>query len=214
MNYELYVIVGGIKTGDLPPALVAEQVIAGGADIIQLRDKSGNSLDMLRAGKTLRAITRKTGTAFIVNDRLDVALACGADGVHLGQDDMRVSTARQLTPPGFILGVSVGTVEEAVQAERDGADYVAISPTFSTASKADAGSGLGLARLTEIRQAVSLPIIAIGGITRQNARDVILAGADGIAVISAIAGNPDITAAARDLRSIVLDAKGSAGHDR
>jgi len=116
---------------------------------------------------------------------------------------MRPGTARQLSPPGFIIGVSVGTAGEAVEAERDGADYLALSPVFSTASKDNAGPGLGLDRLREIRLRVSLPVVAIGGITRQNVRDVIAAGADGIAVISAVVALPDIAAAARDLKRIV-----------
>jgi thiamine-phosphate pyrophosphorylase len=148
-----------------------------------------------------------SGTLFIVNDRLDVALACGADGVHLGQDDIRASVARQLAPPLFIIGVSVGTVDEAVRAERDGADYIAVSPVFPTASKDDAGPGHGLDALRKIRNTVTIPVIAIGGISRENAQDVIAAGADGVAVISAVVGSPDITRAARELKAIVRKAK-------
>ena len=135
----------------------------------------------------------KTGTLFIVNDRLDVALACGADGVHLGQDDIRVGVARQIAPPGFIIGVSVGTVDEAIRAEQEGADYIAVSPVFSTASKNDAGPGRGLIVLREIRRSVSVPVIAIGGITMDNVREVITAGADGVAVISVVVGSKNIT---------------------
>ena len=112
--------------------------------------------------------------------------------------------------PGFIIGVSVGTVEEAVEAEREGADYIALSPTFSTASKDNAGPGYGLDRLREIRSKVALPVIAIGGINRQNVQDVIAAGADGIAVISAVVARPDITAAARELRDLVQKSKRKA----
>jgi thiamine-phosphate pyrophosphorylase len=148
---------------------------------------------------------------FIVNDRLDVAITCGADGVHIGQDDMSVSTARQLAPPGFIIGVSVASVEDAIEAERDGADYLSLSPIFSTASKDDAGPGHGLDRLREIRRAVSIPVIAIGGINRQNVRDVIEAGADGVAVISAAVASPDITTAVRELRDLVREYKRSVG---
>jgi thiamine-phosphate pyrophosphorylase len=149
----------------------------------------------------------KTGTILIVNDRLDVALACGADGVHLGQDDIRADVARQIAPPGFIIGVSVGTVDEALKAEKDGADYIAISPLFSTGSKNDAGPGCGLDALREIRRNVSIPVIAIGGIKRNNVHDVIAAGADGIAVISAIVGSMDISAEARELKSLVSASK-------
>ncbi len=145
-------------------------------------------------------MAREAGVLFIVNDRPDVALACGADGVHLGQSDMPVGTARQLAPPGFVIGASVGTVREAQEAEQSGADYVALSPVFATGSKDDAGPGHGLDELRAIRAAVRLPVLAIGGITRENAAEVIAAGADGIAVISAVVAAADIAGAARELR--------------
>jgi len=211
MNFDLYVITDEMIGGGRSHAAIAQLATAGGADVIQLRDKTCSSLELLRAARDVCIITRKSGTLFIINDRFDVAIACGADGVHLGQDDMPVSTARQLAPPGFIIGVSVGTVGEAVQAEREGADYLALSPTFSTVSKDDAGPGHGLDRLREIRRAVSIPVIAIGGINRQNAGDVIAAGADGIAVISAVVASPDITAAVRELKDIVQESKRSMG---
>lgn len=211
MNLELYVITDETIAGGRSHAEIARQAALGGADVIQLRDKTFSPWELLRAARELRTITRKSGTLFIVNDRLDVAMASGADGVHLGQDDLRVGTARQLAPPGFIIGMSVGTVEEAVQAGREGADYLALSPTFSTASKDDAGPGHGLDRLREIRRAVLLPLVAIGGINRGNVQDVIVAGADGIAVISAVVSRPDIAAAARELKDLVRESKRSAG---
>ena len=207
MKYELYVITDEAIAGGLPHAEIARRAIAGGADVIQLREKECGCRDLNRIGRTLCEITRKTGTLFIVNDRLDVALACGADGVHLGQDDIRVGVARQIAPPGFIIGVSVGTVDEAVMAEQAGADYLALSPVFSTASKNNAGTGRGLGVLREIRRNVSVPVIAIGGINRDNVRDVIAAGADGVAVISVVVGSPDITAAARELKKLVTDCR-------
>jgi thiamine-phosphate pyrophosphorylase len=207
MNFDLYVITDEIIAGGRSHAAIAQSAVLGGADVIQLRDKGRSSAELAAVGREIAVITRKAAVVFIVNDRLDVAIACGADGVHLGQDDMRVSNARQLAPRGFIIGISVGTVEEAVAAEREGADYVALSPTFSTASKDNAGPGYGLDRLREIRRAVSLPIVAIGGITRENVQDVIAAGADGIAVISAVVASPDITEAARELRDLIRESK-------
>jgi thiamine-phosphate pyrophosphorylase len=200
MKIDLYVITDESIAGGLSHAEIAHRAIAGGADVIQLRDKACGSRELCRIGRVIREITRKTGTLFIVNDRLDVALACGADGIHLGQDDMRAGTARQIAPPGFIIGVSVGTLEEAVRAEQEGADYLSVSPLFSTASKLDAGYGLGLETLREIGQNTSIPVIAIGGINSGNINDAIAAGADGIAVISAVVGRQDIAAAARDLK--------------
>lgn len=210
MNLGLYVITDEKVAGGRSHAAIARQAALGGADAIQLRDKSCSQKELLRAARELRAITREYGILFIVNDRLDVALAAGADGVHLGPGDMRAGTARQLAPPGFVIGVSVGTAGEALRAESEGADYVALSPVFSTASKDDAGPGLGLGRLREIRRAVSLPVVAIGGINRQNVRDVIAAGADGIAVISAVVAAPDIAAAARELKDLVRECRQGA----
>jgi thiamine-phosphate pyrophosphorylase len=211
MNLELYVITDETIARGLSHAEIARQALRGGADVIQLRDKGRSCTELGAVGREVAAIVRKAGAVFIVNDRLDVAIACGADGVHLGQDDMRITTARQLAPPGFIIGASVGTVEEAKGAEREGADYLALSPTFSTVSKEDAGPGRGLDGLREVCRAVAIPVIAIGGINRRNVREVIAAGADGVAVISAVVASPDITAAARYLKDRVRESKRSMG---
>jgi thiamine-phosphate pyrophosphorylase len=209
MKYDLYVITDEGVSGGRSHAEIARLATAGGADVIQLRDKARSCSELIRVGREIRAITRTAGAGFIVNDRLDVALSCGADGVHLGQGDISCGSVRQLTPPGFIIGVSVGSAGEARDAEREGADYIALSPVFATGSKPDAGPGYGPALLREIRAAVRIPLIAIGGIGPENAKEVIDEGADGIAVISAVAGAPDITAAARRMASIV--AAGKAG---
>ncbi|MDD4137427.1 MAG: thiamine phosphate synthase [Methanoregula sp.] len=214
MNLDLYVITDEVLSGGLPHAVVAQRAVDGGATAIQLRDKTHSPGELARMGKEICIITRRAGATCIVNDRLDVALACGADGVHLGQGDLRCDTARQLAPPGFVIGISAGSVEEAVEAERAGADYVAVSPVFSTRSKGDAGPGHGLALVTKIRAAVGIPVIAIGGIGPANAGRVIDAGADGIAVISAVVSQPDITAAARRLAEIVAGGKRARGNRR
>ena len=140
MKFDLYVITDEEIAGGRSHATIARLAVAGGADVIQLRDKVRGSADLIRIGREIGAITRDAGSGFIVNDRLDVALACNADGVHLGQGDISPVIARQLAPPGFIIGVSVGNRREAVEAEQDGADYIALSPTFSTGSKPDAGA--------------------------------------------------------------------------
>lgn len=207
MNCALYVITDEKISCGRPHAEIARQAVLGGADIIQLRDKRLSGAALVAIGREIAGITKTAGSLFIVNDRLDIAIACGADGVHLGQGDMRVSTARQLAPPDFIIGVSVGTVKEAVEAEREGADYVALSPTFPTRSKDDVGPGRGLEQLRRIRRAVAIPVIAIGGINRGNVRDVIAAGADGIAVISAVVACADMAAAVQDLRNLVQECR-------
>ncbi len=207
MNLDLYVITDEAIASGRTHAEIARLACAGGADAIQLRDKCCGTRELCRTGREIRAITKETGALFILNDRLDVALACGADGVHLGQDDLRIDVARQLAPRPFVIGVSVRNVDEAVTAEEAGANYVAVSPVFSTASKENAGPGLGLAALRKIRAAVTIPVIAIGGISRENVSEVIRAGADGVAVISAVAGQPDIAAACRDLKDRITAAQ-------
>ncbi len=207
MNLDLYVITDEGLAGGLPHAVMAERAVEGGAGVIQLRDKTCSLRDLVRTGREIGAITRRAGVTLIVNDRFDVALACGADGVHLGQGDLRCDTVRQIAPAGFVIGVSVGSVEEAVDAEQGGADYVALSPVFSTGSKMDAGPGHGLEMLRAICDSVRIPIIAIGGIGPDNAGSVIDAGAEGVAAISAVVSQPDITAAARRLADIVAARK-------
>ena len=207
MAYDLYVITDEEIGRGRSHAELAARAVAGGADAIQLRDKTLSGRALFHAAFAVREITFDAGALFIVNDRLDVALAAGADGVHLGESDLPIGEARRLAPPGFIIGASVGSVATAVRAATEGADYVALSPTFATGSKDDAGPGRGLAVLAEIRAAVSLPIVAIGGITAENVSDVIAAGADGVAVISAVVGKDDVTAAARDLRARIVAAK-------
>ena len=207
MALDLYVVTDETLGRGCSHAEIARLACAGGADAIQLRDKCCSMRDLCRAGRKIRVITRASGTLFIVNDRLDVALSCGADGVHLGQGDLRVDVARQIAPRPFIIGISAGTVAEAVAAEQAGADYVVLSPVFSTTSKDNAGPGQGLVVLREMKGAVSVPVLAIGGISRNNVSSVIGAGADGVAVISAVVGQPDITAAARDLKDRITAAK-------
>ncbi len=146
------------------------------------------------------------GIPFIVNDRLDIALAADADGVHVGQSDLPASVVREIMGPGRILGVSVDTVEEAILAEKDGADYLGVGPVFEArGTKPDAGLPLGVDRIARIRRRCGLPIVAIGGINAENARTVREAGADAAAVISAIVSADDIAQAARRLKRILED---------
>lgn len=207
MAYDLYVITDEQIGRGLSHVELARRAVAGGAETIQLRDKGLSGRALFDVALAVREVTSDAGALFIVNDRLDVALAAGADGVHLGASDLPIEHARRITPPGFIIGASVGSVATAVSAAEEGADYVALSPTFATGSKDDAGPGHGLAMLAAVRAAVPLPLVAIGGITAANVGDVIAAGADGVAVISAVVGEDDVTAAARDLRARIAAAK-------
>jgi len=210
MAYDLYVITDEEVGRGLSHAEIARRAVAGGADVIQLRDKGLSGRDLFTVATAIREITLDAGALFIVNDRLDVALAAGADGVHLGADDLPLECAREIAPSGFIIGASVDSLDSAIRAQAAGADYVALSPTFPTTSKDDAGPGHGLAVLSAIRSRVSVPIVTIGGISRENVDSVIAAGADGVAVISAVVGEPDITAAARDMRARIAAAKTGA----
>ncbi len=207
MPYDLYVVSDELLSNGLTHQQIAAQALEGGADVIQLRDKHRNGRDLVKIANEIRRCTKTHNALFIVNDRIDVALASHADGVHLGQDDIPLSIARELAPKPFIIGISVGSVKEAVNAERGGADYVAVSPVFSTASKGDAGPGLGTGLVSQIRKHVRIPLIAIGGIGPHNVSEVIAAGADGIAVISAVVSSADIAGSARDLKSIIARCK-------
>jgi thiamine-phosphate pyrophosphorylase len=203
----LYVITDEVLSGGRSHAEQARAAVAGGARMIQLRDKAATSRRLYEAAVAMLRITRPAGALLIVNDRVDVALAAGADGVHVGPDDLPVAVVRRLMPDG-IVGASAGTVEEAVAAQRDGADYLGVGAVYEArASKADAGAPVGPERVAAIRAAVALPIVGIGGIKAANAAPVIAAGADGVAVITGVVAAPDIAAAARELLAVVRAAR-------
>ncbi len=178
---------------------VAEAALKGGATVIQLRDKDASTHTLVEEGLALRELTRAYNALLIVNDRVDVALAVGADGAHVGQDDMPGELARRLLGPDRILGISAGNMNEAVAAVAAGADYLGVGPIYATRGKADAGQPTGTALLTEIGGRHTIPLVAIGGITVTNTKGIIQAGAAGIAVITAVVNAEDITAAARSL---------------
>lgn len=175
----------------------------GGATIVQLRDKDGGGRAMVEAARALVALLRPLGIPLVVNDRVDVAVAAGADGAHVGQSDLPAADARALLGPAAIVGVSATTAAEARAVDAAVADYVGAGPVFATGSKADADPPTGLDGLAAIRAATPLPVVAIGGITIANAPSVIAAGADGVSVISAICGADDPEAAARALAAAV-----------
>jgi len=190
---------------------IAGAALRGGADMIQLRDKEGDLRALLPQAREIQALCRSRGALFIVNDRLDLALAAGADGVHVGQEDLPAEAARPLLGPGRILGVSTHSREQAEAAQAGGADYIGFGPLFATGTKITGYAPRGLDALRAIRAAVHLPILAIGGINLENVAGVIAAGATAPAVISAVAAAPDVTAAAASFRKCVAAAKASAG---
>src|SRR3989304_2492015 len=191
---------------------IAEAALRGGADVLQLRDKEASGSRLYRAALELRKLTRDANVPFIVNDRLDVALAVDADGVHVGRQDLPASVVRGFLGPGKILGVSAETVEEAVRAEEEGADYLGVGPVFEAReTKADAGEPRGLDLIAQVRLRCRLPIVAIGGIRAENARKVKEAGADAVAVISAVVAAEDIAQAARRVEHLLCAAGGEPG---
>ena len=186
---------------------IAREALAGGADMIQLRDKSPDLRALLPQAREIRALCRQHGALFIVNDRVDLALLADADGAHVGQDDLPPAAARQLLGPHRILGISTHSREQAEAAIRSGADYIGFGPIFGTQTKATGYAPRGLARLQEVRAAVSVPILAIGGLTLENVADAIRAGATAPAVISAVVAARDIAEATRAFRSRIVTAR-------
>jgi thiamine-phosphate pyrophosphorylase len=182
------------------PREVVRAVLRGGATAVQLRWKDATTRLLLGLARELRDITAETGALLIINDRVDVALVVGADGAHLGDDDLPLDVARDIVPKGFLLGRSVDNLEEAAAAEAMGADYLGLGPIFPTPSKADTGPVVGMNGITAVRGGTRIPIVAIGGIDVHTAAAAARAGADGIAVIGAIANAPDPEAMARALR--------------
>jgi thiamine-phosphate pyrophosphorylase len=182
---------------------LAELAIAGGADTIQFRQKGGTTREMIHVAEKMQALCHQVGVTFIVNDRVDVAKAIHADGIHLGQDDFPIPLAREILGEGAIIGGSAGNMEEARRCFSEGADYIGVGPVYPTGSKEDAGPASGLGVLEQIVKAVPLPIIAIGGIAQDNIPPVMKTGAYGIAVISAVCCQNDPTEAAKCLRRLL-----------
>ncbi len=207
LDLSVYVITDRRLAEDRSILDVVRAAIRGGATVIQLREKEATTREMVELGQALLQITREAGVPLIVNDRVDVALAIDADGVHVGQDDMPAAIARRLIGPDKILGVSAETVEEALAAQRDGADYLGVGDIYGTTTKPDAGPPIGLEGLRRIVEAVTIPCVGIGGITPENAAAVVKAGAAGVAVVSAVMAAPDPEEATRRLRDAVLQAR-------
>lgn len=186
---------------------IVRAAVAGGVTCVQLREKNRPTRQFMAEARAVHDLLAGTATTLIINDRIDVALAVGADGVHLGQTDMSVPDARRLVGPRMLIGVSAECVEDALRAESEGADYIGASPVFPTPTKTDAGPPLGLEGVRRIRAAVSLPMVGIGGVKPGNAAEIIRAGCDGVAVVSAIVSAADPERAAAELRTIIDRAK-------
>lgn len=174
----------------------ARAAVAGGATIVQLRDKNADTAHRIQIGRALKAALAATKAKLIVNDDVEAALAIGADGLHIGQDDIGARTARNMIGPGMILGLSVETEELAAAVEPELVDYVGIGPVFATPTKPDHKQPIGFDGLTRLVAATTIPAVAIGGLKTEHAAAVLAAGAKGLAVVSAICGTQDPQAAA------------------
>ena len=180
---------------------VVEEAVLGGVTAVQLRVKNRTKQDFLKAAKEMRSLTRFYGLPLIINDNVEIAQSVDAEGLHIGQNDMTVSQARRVLGTYKILGVSTHTVEEALKAEREGADYAGVGTVFPTSSKTDIRGIIGISGLKEIREKVRVPLVGIGGITLSNAASVIETGINGIAVISAIMSSGDPKKTAHEFKS-------------
>ena len=186
---------------------IVRAAVAGGVTCVQLREKECSTRQFVAEARAVRELLAGTGVPLIINDRIDVALAVGASGVHLGQTDMHIADARRVVGNSMLIGISAECVEDAVRAQAEGADYIGISPVFATPTKTDTAPALGLHGIALIRAAVSLPLVGIGGVKPGNAADVLRAGCDGVAVVSAIVSAPDPQQAAAELKAIIRAAK-------
>jgi len=188
IDFSLYLVTDrGLSRGRTTIDIV-RAAISGGVTCVQLREKQCATRRFIEEARMIRSLLDRLEThiPLIINDRIDVALAIGADGVHLGQTDMHISDARRLAGSSLVIGISAESVADAIRAEAEGADYIGVSPVFATPTKNDTAPPLGLEGIRAIRAAVSLPLVGIGGIKVENAAEIICAGADGVAVVSAI----------------------------
>ena len=209
-DFSLYLITDRHLAGSRGIADIVEEAIRGGVTCVQVREKDASAREFWETSLKVEEAARRGGVPVIINDRIDIAIACGAAGVHIGQDDLPFRQVRKLVGSGRIIGVSAGNREEARDAEEAGADYVGVGPVFRTGTKADAGAPIGLEGLRAIVEAVSIPVVAIGGIHAGNIRDVFRAGVRGAAVISAIVAARNPESAARELADAIREIRDEA----
>ena len=207
VDYSVYLVTDRELARGRTTLEIAGAAIRGGVSCIQLREKMCSTREFIDESLAIRSLLARHGIPLIINDRVDVALAVKADGIHLGQKDMPCRMARQIIPESMIVGISVESLDDAIAAQKDGADYLGVSPIYPTPTKTDTAQPLGLEGLRSIRSEVDLPLVGIGGLNADNVAAVIHKGADGVAVVSAIVAADDPEAATRDLIEIVRLAK-------
>lgn len=205
-DLSVYVITDNRLSGGRSAGEVVTEAIAGGATCIQLRDKELFTREYFYLAEQIRELTLEKGVTFIINDHVDVAIAVKADGVHLGEDDLPAVAARRIMPPHMILGVTARNLQQALQFQEVGASYLGVGAVFPTATKDNTGQPIGLEGLAEICCEVKIPVVGIGGINASKAGSVILTGARGVAVVSAVVSVPDIAGATREVAGAVKEA--------
>lgn len=203
IDFKLYVIIDRKICGGRDPVCVAEEAIAGGADMIQLRDKDSTAYEILEVGRAIRGLAREKKTPFIINDRVDIAVALDADGVHLGQDDLPIEAARSMMGKRKLIGISTHSLSQALDAQGRGADYIGVGPIFSTSTKPDY-KAVGIDLIREVRDSIKIPFVAIGGIDGSSIGEVIAAGAGRVAVVRAVCGAKDVRGAAERLKKDLI----------
>lgn len=202
-SWRLYVIIDKAAAGGRDLAWIADQAIQGGADVIQLRDKAASTRAMIEEASRIAHVAYVARVPFLINDRVEVAVAVGADGVHIGQDDLPVSVVRQILGSAPMIGKSTHSLAQALEAEREEAGYIAVGPVYPTPTKPDSPA-VGLDLIGQVKGRVQRPIVAIGGIDHSTLPDVLSAGATCVAVVRAVSGADDPQAAARALKAILL----------
>ncbi|RFB18053.1 thiamine phosphate synthase [Bacillus sp. HNG] len=203
----LYAVTDRAWTGSQTLVEQVEAALVGGITFLQLREKNLGYDEFLQEANELKKLTAFYQVPFVINDNVEIALACDADGMHVGQEDMAVEKVRELIGPDKILGVSAQNVEQAIAAEKAGADYLGIGSVFPTNTKSDA-KPMTFETVQEICRSVSIPIVAIGGITKTNIMELSGSGVDGVAVVSALFAQSDITAATKELRKLSTEMVG------
>jgi thiamine-phosphate pyrophosphorylase len=207
IDYSLYLVTDrGISRGRTTIQIV-EAALRGGVTCVQFREKTCSTREFITQALSIKDHLKRYNVPLIINDRVDIALAVNADGVHLGQSDMPIETAKAILKDSMIIGISAESLKNAVQAEKDGADYIGVGSIYATSTKTDTASPLGLEGLREIRRSVKIPLVGIGGLNRENAGEVINNGADGVAVVSAIVAAHDPEKAAGELKKIIEQAR-------
>ncbi len=201
IDYSLYLCTDRSIMSDTSIEECVEKSLRGGVSVVQIREKDCSGKEFLQLAKSVKEITKRYNVPLIINDRVDVAIAVGADGVHVGQDDLPCAIVRSMVGEDMIIGVSASSLTEALKAQQDGADYIGVGAMFATDTKTDA-KVVSMEELDRIRREVSIPIVVIGGINKTTLPDFIGKGIDGIAVVSAIVSQNDVEGAARELKSM------------